>query len=100
MSYQGDKIQSTIGEPAHGRVVGWGVGIKGKDVYGSPSQGVKDLEKEVEKLKRLIKLVLGKSAQESSQKDIVLTEEDDDGYEDDEVDANDSETKEVALKDD
>ena len=53
------------GEPAHGRVVGWGAGIKGKDVYGSPSQGgnkhqctnlevkVKDLEKEVKKLKRL-----------------------------------------------
>ena len=67
-------------EAAHGRVVGQGAGIKGKDVYGSPSQGgnkhqcsnlevkVKDLEKEIKKLKRMIKLVLGKSAQESSQK--------------------------------
>ena len=26
-------------EAAHGRVVGQGAGIKGKDVYGSPSQG-------------------------------------------------------------
>ncbi|KAL9462743.1 hypothetical protein AB3S75_000699 [Citrus x aurantiifolia] len=51
------------------------------------------LEKEVKKLKRLMKLVLGKSAQESSQKDIGLTKEDDDGYEDDEVEANNSETE-------
>ncbi|KAL9413574.1 hypothetical protein AB3S75_042126 [Citrus x aurantiifolia] len=84
--------REVTGEPAHGRVIGWGAGIKGKDVYGSPSQGgnkhqctdlekkVKDLEKEVKKLKKIVKLVLGKSStQASSQKDIVLTEEDDDG---------------------
>ena len=31
--------QEVTGEPAHGRVIGWGAGIKGKDVYGTPSQG-------------------------------------------------------------
>ena len=67
-------------EAAHGRVVGQGADIKGKDVYVSPSQGrnkhqcsnlevkVKDLEKEIKKLKRMIKLVLGKSVQESCHK--------------------------------
>ena len=50
-------FREVTGEPAHGRVVGWRAGIKGKDVYGSPGQGgnkhqctnlevkVKDLEK-------------------------------------------------------
>lgn len=76
-----DQGLSVTEEPAHGCVVGWGACIKGKDVYGSPSQGgnkhqctdlevkVKDLEKEVKKLKRIVKLVLRKSsARESSQK--------------------------------
>ena len=75
-----ENISRSDKKAAHGRVVGWGAGIKGKDVYGSPSQGrnkhqcsnlevkVKELEKEIKKLKRMIKLVLGKSAQESSQK--------------------------------
>ena len=69
-------------EPAQGRVVGWGASIKGN---GSPSQGgnkhqytdlekkkLKDLEKEVKKLKRIVKLMLRKSsAQESSPKGIA-----------------------------
>ncbi|XP_052288333.1 uncharacterized protein LOC112499286 [Citrus sinensis] len=105
--------REVIGEPAHGHVIGWGAGIKDKDVYGSPSQGgnkhrctdlekkVKDLEKEVKKLKKIVKLVLGKSStQASSQKDIVLTEEDENGDEDDQVEANDSEFEEVVLEDD
>lgn len=67
----------------HGRLVGWGAGIKDKDVYVSPSEGsnlqqcvdwvvkAKYLKKKVKKLKRIVKLMLVKSsAQESSQKGI------------------------------
>ncbi|KAK1572485.1 hypothetical protein Q3G72_033332 [Acer saccharum] len=34
-----DIYRETVGEPSHGRILGLGVGIKAKDVYGSSSEG-------------------------------------------------------------
>ncbi|KAK1578424.1 hypothetical protein Q3G72_030184 [Acer saccharum] len=67
----------TVGEPSHGRILGLGVGIKAKDVYGSSSEGsykrarvdkteelelkIKSMDEELQELRGLVVAMMSNS---------------------------------------
>ncbi|KAK2638260.1 hypothetical protein Ddye_026055 [Dipteronia dyeriana] len=72
-----DIYRETIGEPSHGRILGLGVGIKAKDVYGSSSEGsykrarvdkteelelkIRSMDKELQQLRGLVVAMMSNS---------------------------------------
>ncbi|TXG53726.1 hypothetical protein EZV62_018982 [Acer yangbiense] len=72
-----DIYRETVGEPSHGRILGLGVGVKAKDVYGSSSEGsykrarvdkteefelkIKSMDEELQQLRGLVVAIMSNS---------------------------------------